>query len=552
MLFSLFSSELVFSQSKYEFTFKVDLSKLIDKKIFNRDNGDVVVFLANFNNWESDTLAFEKIENRSIYTKTYLREEIDTDTILYKYKIIRSDGYQFLEYDSEKYFVNGNRIFIINDNLSSPRMISFSIQEKEFYNKIKISPDELRYDLTMLRDSLEHIHPSLYEFTDKSKFDSLFAYVNDQLDHPMSNLEFYKLVRKIISKIGCLHTSIFVPKYYWTNNPDRILPLQLYFGKSETFIVNCFNENHTIPPGSIVVSINGVSMNIIRTKLMENYPADGFNEGYRRFMLNMLFPDFYAIYYGFPDEFKIEYRSRVTNLFDKVVLKPVSIYDLTYFGSLGPDFSFEALEIHNVGVLKINNFMFYQEKKRKVFYSFIDSVFKKIHEDGIENLILDIRGNSGGDPLSAAYLFTHLINHPVKYFAETYDEEYVPLAKSMPVSENRFGGNIFVLINSRCVSTAGHLAALLKYHKIGTLIGTETGSNYKCFSGQRRLTLTNSQLRINISTTTFEVEVNGMKNNHGVQPDYYIESTIDDVLNGNDNIMQSTIDMIRNLTFPGN
>jgi hypothetical protein len=100
----------------------------------------------------------------------------------------------------------------------------------------------------------------------------------------------------------------------------------------------------------------------------------------------------------------------------------------------------------------------------------------------------------------------------------------------MPPAQRNFKGNLYTLINGACFSSTGHLCSLLKYHKIGKFIGSETGGSYVCTDGSKDIMLQFTQLRLHYSTTPFRTEVIGLEFGRGIRPDYEINRTIEDVL----------------------
>jgi len=147
-----------------------------------------------------------------------------------------------------------------------------------------------------------------------------------------------------------------------------------------------------------------------------------------------------------------------------------------------PELGFEVIEERSTAIMTIQTFIYYD--RVPMFKEFLESCFQEIHEKKIANLILDLRGNDGGDPFCAVPLFSYLENESVPYFAEPYGK-YSSLAEQIPLAENHFTGNLFTLIDGRCFSTNGHFCSLLKYHKIGKFIGTEGGATYKCNAGKK-------------------------------------------------------------------
>ena len=136
------------------------------------------------------------------------------------------------------------------------------------------------------------------------------------------------------------------------------------------------------------------------------------------------------------------------------------------------------IEKANMAVLSIRTFGYYDNQQK--FYDFLDSAFEQIHHSTVQNLILDLRNNSGGDPVCAAHCCPiskeslHLILPVLTMDMRRW------LNPSRWLAKNAFAGNLYVLINGGCFSTTGHFCALLKYTRRAKFVGEETGGTYEC------------------------------------------------------------------------
>jgi len=166
----------------------------------------------------------------------------------------------------------------------------------------------------------------------------------------------------------------------------------------------------------------------------------------------------------------------------------------------------------------------------------LDQSFLEIKKRRIKYLVLDLRGNFGGDPFCANHLLSYIERKPVVYFSKEY-EGYRQLSKPTPLSKDHFLGKIFTLIDKAGFSTTGHIAALLKYHKIGTLVGSETGSTFKCHDNTKKVKLTNTGLELYIATQTYSVSVDGLSDKSGIKPDIHLMQSVKDYLNQRDTVI---------------
>jgi hypothetical protein len=65
---------------------------------------------------------------------------------------------------------------------------------------------------------------------------------------------------EVISKVGCGHSSLWVPGKFWNVAPDKLFPLKLVISNNKTFVKGDYNNSQEIPVGSEIVSINNQSI----------------------------------------------------------------------------------------------------------------------------------------------------------------------------------------------------------------------------------------------------------------------------------------------------
>ena len=413
-------------------------------------------------------------------------------------------------------------------------------------NKAEFSVKQLQDDFLQMRRTLEEDHANLYEYTNKKIFDKLFEQQYKSIERPMLLNEFFKILTPITARIGCGHTALWMPNEYWNLDPNKLFPIQMQFIEDHAVVIGDYNSKSLVPVGSIIIEINGLSIYDIIEEMKVNYSADAFNENFILAQIGRRFSLIYARRFGFPDNFTVTYtlpgrKTRVTEELQPVNIQVVRAVVFENFNH--PELEFEVMEEASTAIMTIQTFIYYD--RVPMFKNFLENCFKEIHDKKIENLILDLRGNDGGDPFCAVPLFSYLENESVPYFAKSYGK-YTQLADPIPLAENRFIGNLFTLINGRCFSTNGHFCSLLKYYKIGKFVGSEGGATYKCNAGKNtQVNLINTKIMLYFGRSTFEAAVEGMDKTRGILPDHNVEQTYRDFLDSKDTILQYTLDLIK-------
>ncbi len=405
----------------------------------------------------------------------------------------------------------------------------------------------LQQDFKRFREILEQEHCCTYEYTSKAEMDSLFDAHYALIDHEMTMNEFFQILAPITAKIGCMHTSTWMPGRFFITKPRNMFPLTVKLIDEQLAVIGTYNDSLEVPDGSILIEINKTPVDTIIADFRMITPADAMNPYFIDSQLSTRFSQFYASMYGLPDGFEITYIKPDSEDPVTAELTPTddaSVRKVVFRHFSNPPLEFEIMEGKNTAILTIYTFAYYS--RVDYFRNFMDSCFKEIKDKGIENLILDLRGNSGGDPFCSTILLSYLESEPVPYFAERYGK-YADFADPIPLAENHFTGNLYTLIDGRCGSTNGHFCALLDYNNIGTFVGTPSGATFKCNAGKdTELRLPNTQMIITIGRTTYKAAVENMDKLAPIMPDILVHETAEDIATGRDVFIEATLEEISN------
>jgi len=223
-----------------------------------------------------------------------------------------------------------------------------------------------------------------------------------------------------------------------------------------------------------------------------------------------------------------------------------------------------------------------QTKDALNFGETLQSLFGEMHEKGIENLIVDLRNNMGGDErtgkqliwyitenteiigfqdyLKVSKFFKKTAKSDFKKYNEWYSEKYgeqlpygeINLTKEfffqpyfyeitkqgspflLDNSIPRYKGNVYVLIGTKTFSAGQYLATTLADNKLATIIGTPSGNKPTCQTGASLLKLPNTKKIITMSYTFGERPDTTKNNEDSLYPDIEIHQTLEDVINGKD------------------
>jgi hypothetical protein len=422
-------------------------------------------------------------------------------------------------------------------------------------NPVTYKPDAKLYPVETLKNDLAEIknilitnHPAPYQFTRKEAFEKLYAEQLNKINRPMNLGEYFLVAAPLVESIHCGHTWISMPDEFWDNDEALFFPTGFIFAGNKAYAEPAGNDN-SIPRGSEIVSINKVPLSAIIESTKRLVNSDAFSKTGKLVTFGYTFPDLFALQYGNRDRYEVNFIPPGSSEIHVKVLKPVSRKTAwenattTLAGSFaGVNNLHLAIEqSKNLAVLDIRSFSYYNNTEK--FFSFIDSAFEQIRISGVQNLVLDLRNNSGGDPFCSAHLLSYLEIKPEPYFASAY-EGYEKLAQPVPLAgRSAFAGNLLVLINGGCFSSTGHLCALLKYYHRGRFVGEETGGTYECNDSHVRMTTSATHMNMNVARMTYTAAVKGLSRETGIMPDDPVEPTIEDVLAGRDVVKEFAINL---------
>jgi hypothetical protein len=419
---------------------------------------------------------------------------------------------------------------------------AFSQADRCFVNEV-LSKAVYLDDFNQLVDSIRAYHPQPYAFISKDNFDQFVNLKKGTITDSTTIGEFSWMCNAIAAKVGCVHTYTSAGNIL-NFSQEMFFPLNAQYIDSKLYVLDIYKPNHELKPGIEILKINGVDAQDLQTRIAAHISSDGHNRKYTHARMNRSFGYFCAYQLNFPEVYKLEIQENGVN---KEVVLNKELPDTAKPASNVPseNLAFTLNTAENLAIVTIRSFVYYGDQL-PVFTSFIDSCFNQIKLNNIENVVIDLRDNGGGDPYCAAHLLQYISGKPFRYYKKGTTTYYKDLEEKIIPFKNNFSGKLYVLINSLCSSTTGHLCSILKHNNIGKLIGGETGATYSCNANTINFQLKNTGINASVATQTYQTDVTGFVKNRGIIPDYPISRNLDDLLGEKDVEIEKVIALIRN------
>lgn len=415
---------------------------------------------------------------------------------------------------------------------------------------------QVREDFALFRSALTERHPDLYRYQSRDSLDGLLDSCQASLNRPMTPIEFCNVVRFVVSAVRCGHTSANFPsgilEKYAAN--VKMLPLGVWFSQDRAFIY-CSAEQ-MIPAGSEVLSIDSEPVGRVYSNLMQYLPSDGLIRSKKIATLNNgAFLFLYNFVYGEKQRFTVKVKLADGNVRDFTLdagyyeqsqcRLPQStsafLLNITY-----PDNAHALLTIRTFSNDRISG-------TGQNFRAFLDSAFTEFRRRSIDSLIIDVRGNGGGDDVFGALLCSYLTDQPFRYFSLLQsrekplftEQDHPGLAVQQP-SPMAYPGKVVILTDGRTFSTAADFCAMMRSSNRAVFVGEETGGGYEGNNsgGSYRTQLPHSGIQLAIPTIRYTNAVKSPSQpGRGIIPDFTIATSISDLLSGKDAPLEKALQL---------
>jgi hypothetical protein len=421
----------------------------------------------------------------------------------------------------------------------------------------KLTPEDRKRDIQFLADWARDYSP-LVELNEKHKgtlsYEALLPKYVEFAEQAQSNEEFYQVVWGYFSVIGASGHAYLLPdsplkwasvgsllgicKYgitpwqfqqarYWPKLAGNLStrahpPFQVEGKEGRYFTGDDWQYNGTtIPKGSEILKVNGMNCSCYLDFIKENTSLkyDAYPKGWADYFLMII--DEGPAHKGWQVDFGLSDGSMLEAFVPKVEGFPASKEVKVH--TIEPKANCTCLELaDDVGYIRIKSFMgspldflFKQfiKKDRKKIKAFLERSGGKY-----EKLIIDVRNNSGGDPvyfydnlirpfLDQSVTYGHTVGLKRRFLEDTKPSVLRELRKVMvpkyvtdikevkppegfdnkkwifyeitrrlaPTKPYTFNGEIFILINAGCFSACDDYANTIKRIGIATLAGRTTG-----------------------------------------------------------------------------
>lgn len=463
---------------------------------------------------------------------------------------------------------------------------SFFAQKKSFDFQKKFSVQEIKEDIDYTEKYLTKFHPDPFRYCSKDSLHAFVTGIKAKIDTPLTEMQLRFYIKQIVAKIGCGHSDAAASKAYAKavkklNRP--ILPFNAFvIDTNRIFILNNLSSDTTIKPGDEIIGINNRSSNQILRTIYSIYTSDGYNETYKKQGIkNNWFKYYYSFCFGFHPNYVVKTKNKsgivtthtinsISSQKDTLIMPVKNASDALYKTKTC---QFYLLNDNSkIAVMDIDGF------KGKGWRKFMKRSFQTLKKDSIQNLVIDLRENGGGEILDGMCLLSYLLpktawlpfDRKINLIPLNPRLKMGPFTRispilfstlmpqwpkhgrlrhyfySIPKRKALYVGKLFVLVNGKSFSMSGVVSTYLKHKANATVIGEETGGNIAgsnaVLSG--KLLLPNSRIQVHLPIYHIYHAIDVKNTGKGLTPDYPTHYTSEDILKGIDVDLQKVLELV--------
>ena len=429
----------------------------------------------------------------------------------------------------------------------------------------EFSHQQLQADLNQLVAELKAYHPGLYWYQTPEEFEQKILHASTAAKEGQNFTDFYKSVNQLTCSLGCGHTRTSMPmeRYNQLIDTTLILPLQVCITGDAIYAKN---DDTGLPKGTQIMSVGGYDAADILSELRTITPSDGYNITGKDYYIGPRFGLLMAMYFSINGpSTNIEYITpwRKVAQTKEIDLTPIS---KSLASDNGPLLSLTDANQPNTKILRVGTFSGERISQSGFdYFDFLESAFSQLKKEKTETLIIDVRGNGGGNDHYGATLVSYIASEAFNYFAtievsEAYDgygdiEEvdssrymlsHRDLAEQQPAN-NSFSGEVYILADGGSFSTTADFVSIAKNIGAASIVGEETGGGAcgNTSGNNKSITLANSGISVQIQMWGYSSAINKeLPCGRGVEPDYQV---VDLPFTDNDEAMELVAELQDNI-----
>jgi|GEM_PF-1386709 C-terminal processing protease CtpA/Prc len=447
---------------------------------------------------------------------------------------------------------------------------------KEFSTKI-LDAAQMRQELDFLEKKLKDVHPEPFHYLTEVEFNNRLSGLRNSLPESMNREKWYLELARLIASLHDGHTAVFYPDDFrreYFQQGGKIMPFRILLQDDFSVQIQDNFTTDSLLDSARLLEINAKPVDELIGEMRKL--TFGESDVFRNAQVSRYFGRMYWFLYGHTDSLRIKLRLNNGSVherklpmlsdkeYDEVIRKK---YPQGQTTGKWRNMVYTPMQGRSVGRLSLMDFNLYKGYKDS-----IRAVFKSMAENKTDTLLLDLRGNGGGEFNITEEINHYLLDTPwvlvsrakIKMSDDFYAAfpkvlkvlKFLPknliirLASALMTKNTRirktelsrdaytripsyqiytkprkhfsrdyfFRGKVFLFTDRHSYSMSGMFAAIMKDYGRAVLVGEETGGLANPHGATTLLKLPVSGFSFSVSTAR-AYRPSGIFDDAGVKPD---------------------------------
>lgn len=421
----------------------------------------------------------------------------------------------------------------------------------------KYAPQVIKADLQYLYKTLQESHYNLFVNMPKTRYDSAYRVLYNSIKDSLGTLEITRLFQPFIALGNIAHCNMAFPAAQYFDSviqhTNYLFPLTIEVVNGKTVVTNNFSDDASIKPGD-EIAFDGIDK------------AATILAGESRAMKNTLmdlytFPRVYWWRYGSQQTFTVKINKKA------IILKGVlaarlekKLETVKQPFNTGREFRMigDIAYLHPgifLNDASSGNTSEHSTFQNNEFIAFIDSAYLKIHAAHAKKLLIDLRGNPGGDNSFSDPMIAYFADKPFwfcrsfsvrtseitkQFWKDVTDTTLQDLKQQVLSRQNgdtfsvkfntfpprqdslHYNGKVYLLVDKYSYSNTVSVAAIVQDYKFGVVMGEPTADVATTYGATHELKLPNTGLNVSYPKALI-VRPNGDLRSKGVTPEIILK-----------------------------
>lgn len=420
-----------------------------------------------------------------------------------------------------------------------------------------------REDLRFLTEAMEANIPGLTTY--HPEFRTNANALLQQIDQPLSLLQHFAMVSRLAALGNEGHIQVIdpdaAPYNRFSADRYRYLPVAVRLISDRLYLEDFYTGNDALKKGLEITAINAQSSAEIIGQLRQHIPSDGFITTYQDHKISEGFNWLYYLYIGQPEQFELRLRAPGSGEKMQISITAATLSEMRDFyqmrnrpssleGSGSKVFSLHFE--HDIAHLKLTSFDWrYLKEEGLKSRQLYKRIFREINSKGVRDLIIDLRGNTGGRNEFAKDIIPFINKSRYRGTLKTSISWTGKVKKYKVPKPGKwlFKGRLIVLVDGKTYSAGSALARYLREYGDARIIGEETGTRYEGFvaGSSNLIVLPHSGLKLWLPRYHNQYPDSKIQQtaNRGLIPDIEIKLTHDDWLKDVDRAYERALELLK-------